>query len=223
MKVKSAVLEWLTALLTPVALIFMGILFLLTPVFLNLEYRIPGFPADSYGFSLNDRLKWASLAQQYLVNDEGVDFLANLKFPNGTALYNDRELSHMQDVKKIVKPVLWIGYGSWIILLGLAVLAFRSKNELRKSFNKGLRDGGRFSIILLLMIGVFAVTSFWNFFTMFHGLFFKGDSWLFFYSDTLIRLFPMRFWQDAFLMIGLIALIGSLALFFGLKPTRQIE
>lgn len=223
MKVKSAVLEWLTALLTPVALIFMGILFLLTPVFLNLEYRIPGFPADSYGFSLNDRLKWASLAQQYLVNDAGVDFLANLKFPNGTALYNDRELSHMQDVKKIVKPVLWIGYGSWIILLGLAVLAFRSKNELRKSFIKGLRDGGRFSIILLLMIGVFAVTSFWNFFTMFHGLFFKGDSWLFFYSDTLIRLFPMRFWQDAFLMIGLITLIGSLALFFGLKPTRQIE
>jgi integral membrane protein (TIGR01906 family) len=218
MKIKRAVLNWLTGLLIPVALIFMGILFLLTPVFLNLEYRIPGFPADSYGFSLSDRLKWANLAQQYLVNDAGVEFLANLKFPDGTALYNERELNHMQDVKNVVKPVLWIGYGSWIILLTLAVLTLRSKNEWKTDFLKGLRYGGWLTILLLILIGVFAITSFWNFFTIFHGLFFKGDSWLFFYSDTLIRLFPMRFWQDVFLMIGMITLGGSLALIVGLRP-----
>jgi integral membrane protein (TIGR01906 family) len=224
MKVKSVLLNWLTALLTPVALIFIGILFLLTPVFLNLEYHIPGFPADSYGFSLNDRLKWANLAQQYLVNDAGVDFLEKLKFPNGTALYNEREISHMQDVKNVVKPVMWIGYGSWIILLGLAVLTYRSKNDRKTDFINGLRYGGWLMIFLLLVIGVFAVISFWNFFTIFHELFFKGDSWLFFYSDTLIRLFPMRFWQDAFLMIGLIAFGGSLGLIIGLKPkSRRIE
>jgi integral membrane protein (TIGR01906 family) len=218
MKVKSVIIKWLTALLTPVALIFIGILFLLTPVFLNLEYRIPGFPADSYGFSLDDRLNWANLAQQYLVNDAGVEFLANLKFTNGTALYNERELSHMQDVKNVVKPVLWIGYGSLIILLGSAVLTYRSKDERKKDYLNGLRYGGWLMIFLLLLVGIFALTSFWNFFTLFHGLFFKGDSWLFFYSDTLIRLFPMRFWQDAFLMIGIIALGCSLALIFGLKP-----
>jgi integral membrane protein (TIGR01906 family) len=218
MKVKSVIIKWLTALLTPVALIFIGILFLLTPVFLNLEYRIPGFPADSYGFSLDDRLNWANLAQQYLVNDAGVEFLANLKFTNGTALYNERELSHMQDVKNVVKPVLWIGYGSLIILLGSAVLTYRSKDERIKDYLNGLRYGGWLMIFLLLLVGIFALTSFWNFFTLFHGLFFKGDSWLFFYSDTLIRLFPMRFWQDAFLMIGIIALGCSLALIFGLKP-----
>jgi uncharacterized membrane protein len=50
------------------------------------------------------------------------------------------------------------------------------------------------------------------FFTWFHGLFFEGDSWLFLFSDTLIRLFPIRFWEDAFLLAAVIALGGGLAL-----------
>ena len=50
------------------------------------------------------------------------------------------------------------------------------------------------------------------------NLFFTGNSWLFYYSDTLIRLFPIRFWQDAFLLAAVVALGGGLGLAFGLKP-----
>lgn len=60
---------------------------------------------------------------------------------------------------------------------------------------------------------------FWNFFAAFHHLFFKGDSWIFLYSDTLIRLFPIRFWQDAFLLAALISLGGGIALALGLRST----
>ena len=49
-------------------------------------------------------------------------------------------------------------------------------------------------------------------------IFFKGDSWLFYYSDTLIRLFPIRFWQDAFLWAAILALGGGVGLAFGLPP-----
>jgi uncharacterized membrane protein len=59
---------------------------------------------------------------------------------------------------------------------------------------------------------------FWNFFSAFHSLFFEGDSWIFLYSDTLIRLFPIRFWQDAFLWGAVIALAGGIGLGLGLKP-----
>jgi integral membrane protein (TIGR01906 family) len=52
-------------------------------------------------------------------------------------------------------------------------------------------------------------------FTAFHHLFFEGDTWLFYYSDSLIRLFPMRFWRDAFILTGgitiLLALISALS------------
>jgi integral membrane protein (TIGR01906 family) len=35
-----------------------------------------------------------------------------------------------------------------------------------------------------------------EFFTTFHRLFFEGETWIFPYTDTLIRLFPIRFWMD---------------------------
>ncbi len=44
---------------------------------------------------------------------------------------------------------------------------------------------------------------------MFHGLFFNGNTWLFAYSDTLIRLFPIRFWEDTFLTSAFIVLAGG--------------
>ena len=219
MKFSRSAFLLVIAFLVPVALIILGVRILLSSAFLNLEYRMPGFPADNYGFSLDERLKWSKLAVQYLVNDSGDEFLGDLTFLNGTALYNERELSHMTDVKKVVKPVLSIGYASWILLAGFGFIAYRI--NWQSEYRRGLRLGGVIMIGLLCVIGLFAVISFWNFFTIFHSLFFEGDSWLFLYSDTLIRLFPMRFWQDAFLMVGLITLGSSLALVAGKKPKHK--
>ena len=71
---------------------------------------------------------------------------------------------------------------------------------------------------LIVVIGmVINPDVFWSFFAGFHSLFFEGDSWLFLYSDTLIRLFPIRFWQDAFLLAAAIALGGGVALALGLR------
>jgi uncharacterized membrane protein len=85
--------------------------------------------------------------------------------------------------------------------------------------------GGWLMTGLALTIGAIVVVGiavnpdvFWQFFTLFHELFFTGNSWLFYFSDTLIRLFPIRFWQDAFLLAAAIALGGGLGLVFGLKP-----
>ena len=67
------------------------------------------------------------------------------------------------------------------------------------------------------LIGVlilFWVINFKQLFTSFHRIFFEGDSWLFLFSDTLIRLFPMRFWQDVFIMIGVFTFVGGAALWY---------
>jgi integral membrane protein (TIGR01906 family) len=209
-------LSWLIALLIPIALVFLGVRLLLTPVFLQIEYRTPGFPPDDYGFSLQDRLHWSQIALQYLVNDANIDFLGDLTFPDGSPLYNARELSHMQDVKNVVQPVMIIGYAVWFVVLGLGVWA--QCGIWWQDYRRGLRRGGWLTAGLVAVIAVFAATSFWRFFTDFHSLFFEGDSWLFLYSDTLIRLFPVRFWQDAFLAVGLVALCGGVAMGVGLRP-----
>jgi integral membrane protein (TIGR01906 family) len=59
---------------------------------------------------------------------------------------------------------------------------------------------------------VSAVVAWDTFFTAFHQLFFAGGTWVFAYSDTLIRLFPEQFWFDAALTVGGLTLLGALAL-----------
>jgi integral membrane protein (TIGR01906 family) len=211
----SSILSWLTALLTPILLLGLGLRILLTPLFYNVEYRMPYFPPDPYGFTTQDRLHWASYAVNYLINNAGISYLGDLTFPNGTPLYNERELSHMHDVKVVTQGALKAWYVSIVLLIGLGIWARYGK--WWQAYLQGLRRGGWLMIGLVVVIGLFGAVAFWQFFTLFHELFFKGNSWLFENSDTLIRLFPLQFWQDAFLWAGIIAVGGALGLSLGIK------
>jgi len=219
MRTLQKVLSWFVTLLLPIALTFLGVRLLLTHVFPEIEYRTPGFPADEYGFNLQERLQWSRISIDYLLNNADISFLGHLTFPDGSPLFNGRELSHMQDVKNVVQPVLWVGYGVWFSILGLGLWARFGGWWLE--YIRGIRRGGWLTVGVVAVIGIFAGISFWQFFTVFHELFFTGDSWLFLYSDTLIRLFPMRFWQDAFLFAGILDVLGGLALGLSLPPKRK--
>ncbi len=73
-----------------------------------------------------------------------------------------------------------------------------------------IQSGGLLTSGFILSIGLLAVFAWQFWFEMFHLFFFKPGSWLFSYSDTLIRLFPMEFWFDATLNISILSLIGGL-------------
>jgi len=219
MKILQKVLSWFVTILLPVALTFLGARLVLTHTFLQLEYHMPGFPPDTYGFSLQDRVYWSQIAWDYMLNSADISYLGDLKFPSGSPLYNDRELSHMQDAKNVVQPSLWLGYAVCFLLLILAIWA--RWGGWWPEYVRGIWRGGWLTVGMVAVIGIFAGISFWQFFTVLHELFFTGDSWLFLYSDTLIRLFPMRFWQDAFLFVGAMDALGGLALGLGLLPKRK--
>lgn len=215
-------LYYLVSLATPFALIGLALRILLTPLYYTIEYNMPYFPADEYGFTKEDRLKWAEPSVKYLVNSADISYLGDLKFDDGTPIYDERELSHMHDVKNVVQGSLKVWYVSVAILILLAILAQRS--GWMPIYLDGLRRGGWWMIGLAATLGFIAGAGillnpdiFWNFFAWFHSLFFEGDSWLFYYSDTLIRLFPIRFWQDAVIAMAVIALGGGLGLAFGLR------
>ena len=212
----SSILSWLTTLLTPIFLLGLGLRILLTPIFYNVEYRMPYFPPDTYGFSQEDRLHWAPYAVDYLINNADISYLGDLTFENGSPLYNERELSHMHDVKLVTKGSLRVWYVTVVLLIGLGAWAWFGK--WWQAYRQGLRRGGWLMIGLVLVLGLFGAIAFWQLFTLFHALFFEGDTWRFEFSDTLIRLFPMQFWQDAFLWAGVISVGSALGLAFGLKP-----
>lgn len=211
----SKFLTLFTALLVPFTLIMLGARLLMTPLFPEIEYRLPGFPADPYGFTLEDRLRWVRPSIEYLLNDADLSFLAELRFADGTPIYNERELQHMLDVKNVVQMLLRVWYAHLALLVLLGLWAWRS-GEMA-CFRAGLRWGGFLTVGLLAALGAFAAVSFWQFFAWFHSLFFEGDSWIFRYDDTLIRLFPLRFWQDAVLYIVSFAMLSGLALGLGMK------
>lgn len=222
---KFTILSLIVTLLVPLALIGLGLRVLLSPLFLQVEYNMPYFPPDQFGFTKADRLKWAPYALNYLTNSADISYLADLKFEDGKSLYNERELSHMDDVKRVTQGALRVWYVSIALLALLGIWAWVGGGW--DFYRLGLMRGGWLMVGLAVTVGIIALVGilispdlFFSFFTGFHHLFFKGDSWLFLFSDTLIRLFPIRFWQDAFLWAALIALGGGIALALGLRSPR---
>ncbi len=209
-------LRALVAVMLPVFLLMTAIRLVMNPVYPQIEYRMPGFPADPYGFTLQDRLHWSKFAINYLLNDAGINYLGDLTFSDGTPLFNERELSHMVDVKVLVQHMItwW-----WILLFALIVLGIWAwRGKWLKKYLLGLSTGGWIAVGLVVAILLAVATNFDALFTGFHELFFKGGTWLFYYSDTLIRLFPMRFWEDAFILVGGFTLVtGLLFGIFGRK------
>lgn len=213
----QAFFKLLTTLLVPVVLVLGVVRLLISPAYLVFEYNTPGFPDDSYGFTKEERLYWARFAVDYLVNDAGIEYLGDLRFPEGqqappescrfmddcTRLYNDRELEHMLDVKVVVQAAMRV----WVIAIALLVMlgAIAWRWKWWHSFRRAVSRGGWLTVLLLGSIILFVLLAFGVIFVAFHNVFFESGTWVFFYSDTLIRLFPERFWRDTFIVVGVLA------------------
>jgi integral membrane protein (TIGR01906 family) len=208
--VLARVLKILIPILVVLGLLLTAIRLLITPAFVRFEYATPNFPPDRFGFSEADRLKWAPYAVDYLVNSADVSYLGDLTFEDGSPLYNERELSHMLDVKNLTQAALKVWYLALVALLGLGIWAWRA-NWLAE-YKQMLGSGGKATLIFIAVLILGVALGFDAVFTGFHRIFFSGDTWLFSYSDTLIRLFPIRFWRDVFIGLGLLSSAGGAAL-----------
>ena len=80
----------------------------------------------------------------------------------------------------------------------------------------------RWHIVALLAVILAGVALAWNwFFVFFHRIFFTGDTWLFLYSDSLIRLFPEMFWQDCFVTLGVGTGLSAAALWVVVRVVER--
>jgi len=232
MKNLYRILTWLIAIILPIVIVLSVVKVIINPWYPQFEYHTPGFPADSYGFSQQDRLKYAKITFEYIINSANISFLSDLRFPPGqqtpepscqymtdcTHLYNDRELEHMLDVKNVYKKAMMVWEICLALLIILVIWAWRAR--WLPAFLKGLERGGILTLVLLGVIVLSILTLFNYFFIIFHELFFKSGTWTFLYSDTLIRLFPERFFQDTFLIGGVLSLVLALIFFFGARRVR---
>ncbi len=210
-----SILDWLLrsyiTLAFPFLVVMVFVRLIMSPLYPQFEYNRPDFPVDYYGFTVQERLTYAPFAIQYLLNGDDISYLGNLRFPDGTEMYNTHELQHMRDVKIVTQYAYVFAFVGGI--LALLIIAYFSRSN-RPALWSALLNGSRLTIGIILAIVIIAVTSWETFFTTFHELFFKGGTWQFAYSDTLIRLFPEQFWFDAALIIGGAALLIALITMF---------
>jgi integral membrane protein (TIGR01906 family) len=210
----AGVLGLFLVIALPAFLLLTSVRIVMSQAFLRLEYNRPGFPADPFGFTKADRLKYAPYAVRYLLNNAGISYLGNLTFDNGAPLFTDRELQHMHDVKHVTRVAFRVH-----LILGLAlaagVIVLPWRRQTLRVLWRGLSDGAILAISLIAALVILALAA-WNFFfDNFHRILFKGDSWEFSTSDSLIRLFPQQFWFDAALGIGVLTLLGAALIITG--------
>ncbi len=213
------ILGWVVTVLLPLIVLMLSVRLLITPTFAKVEYRMPGFPEDPFGFSLEDRLKWSAPSIKYLVNSEDVTYLSSLAFEDGEPIFNASELSHMEDVKAVVTGMRIALSALMVGLLAVSIISVRK--GWRSDLLLALRRGGWGVLGLIAAILLMLVINFDQLFSWFHQIFFTSGTWQFYTSDTLIRLFPMRFWQDAFIAVGAISLAIGIIIIVFCKPKEN--
>jgi len=193
----------------PLVLLLTSVVVLITTArwWTEVEYRLPGFPQDRYGFSLEDRLRWSAVDIDFLLGSDDISFYDDLFLDDGSPMHNARELSHMQDVKDLVdllKPVWLLGV---IILFAGAIIIWR-RGELGV-LCESLLKGSRLTFFVMISLGLLSLFAFGFLFVGFHRIFFEGTTWIFPYSDTFIRLYPQRFWQDTIAYLAVFTLLEA--------------
>ncbi len=207
----SGWIGWLLALALPVVFLAANLRLVTGHWFVQWEYQRPGFPPDPFGLSTAERIRLAEVCQDYLASNADVSLLADLRLSNGEPAFNQRELRHMADVQAVYRGLTIAGVVAVLVWIG-ASTALYAAGRLEHPVPTALWNGGLLTLGLLTVVGAFMLVSWGQFFTAFHRLFFTGNTWVFPPSDTLIRLFPIRFWIDiAATIVGLLVIECVLA------------
>jgi integral membrane protein (TIGR01906 family) len=194
----------------PVVLVVLPIRVLMHPRWVHFEYSRPDFPPDAFGFTTQERTQLAVIGVDSIIGPRGVVVLQGAKLPDGSPAFNEREISHMQDVRVVTANV----YLAQAVLFIAAIAAVIGlvRGQAQGAASGALLTGAIVTIALLAALIVFVLTGFDTFFTDFHRVFFSGNTWLFDYTDTLIRLYPVQFWFDAATVIGATSLVEAIVL-----------
>lgn len=139
---------------------------LATNGYLGIEYNKADYPEDSFGFSKEQRLRFASENLRYLRDNLPISTLEN-QTSGGNPLYNDRELSHMEDVQSVFQ-FFWAIWKVISILIGIVVILTSIRPANWKSFASALKTGGVLTAGLIAMIGLLAIVGWDNWFLIFH-------------------------------------------------------
>jgi len=178
-----------------------------------------------YGFSKYDVSQTTGLVEveleraatgliSYFNSDEEYISLTVVKDGKPFELFNQREVTHLRDVKGLI----WLDYrlllAMLVYTLGYAGASlFWRREKYWRQLAWGLVGGGGITLFLMLALGLGALLNFDQLFLQFHLISFANELWrLDPARDYLIMLFPQGFWYDATVFCALTTTVGAVIL-----------
>ena len=145
--------------------------------------------------------------------NEPLDVKTNI-FGQKQNLFNHREISHMKDVKDLVRGVYILAVASSLYITAIALIGFcLQKGKFVLLLSKQISWGGGLTLMLLVVFGIAALVGFDSLFLKFHQLSFANDFWrLDPRTDYLVRIFPQGFWFDATIWVTIRVIVAALIL-----------
>ena len=175
---------------------------------------------EKYNVPISSGIDEADLAQvgaelrEYFNSREEPLYVRTRVYGEERELFNDREIHHMRDVKRLVWGVYAVAVvtGAYLAIVTARSLTSGRSGALRMLARR-LVWGGCATVAGIALFGVFAITGFEAVFVLFHRISFTNDLWqLDPRTDYLLVLFPLGFWFDATVSVALRALAGALVL-----------
>jgi integral membrane protein (TIGR01906 family) len=121
---------------------------------------------------------------------------------DGVPVLNERERSHMRDVRSVFLGFFAVAV---IALIAALVIVVRRRGAARIASWHAVRAGAIGLIVVLVALGGVALIAFDVLFELFHRIFFPGGTYLFDPADErLVQLFPFTFWQETAIAVGIV-------------------
>lgn len=208
----------LIALTVPLTVLMIAIRAVASAPFLWLEYHRPGFPEDSYGYYLVERMRLGSYGVDYINNFAPREYLARVTTgADNTLAFTEAEVNHMHDVK-------WVLLIATVAVAALFLLTLFSSISLRErspgTIRRSLFCGAWITLGLIAVLGVVGVFGWEWLFTTFHQVFFPQGNWEFSVRSSLIRLYPPQFWIDAAIAVAVLVAAQITLLLVTTWPTK---
>lgn len=148
--------------------------------------------AEVIGVSGSDLKKATDVLLDYTAGKRGdLDCLVEINEVT-TQYYNQREIDHMADVKKLYLTAAMVRNIAAIIAIVIFAVLFKEGFLRWQSLKYALI----FLVTVILFLGFFAMTDFEAFWIRFHLLFFSNDLWLLDpATDNLINMVPEEFFS----------------------------
>jgi integral membrane protein (TIGR01906 family) len=184
------------------------------------EVRLYHYSFDRYdaeaatGISRSQLDAAADRLVRYFNNDEKTIRIFVQEDTRRVPLFNERETSHLTDVKNLFRTVFRVQEASlaFALVFVVAVFIWAAEAPLH-ALARILLQACLFTLGLLTLFAVLALVGFDELFLRFHLVAFTNDLWkLNPATDHLIQMFPRDFWFDATMLLAALTAVEAVLL-----------